>query len=241
MKPRRLPISVRITNRQQKALDQPATTTSLQQRADDSRRQHTDIGLRDHSKRSATSERKQLGHKEESDSRKWRGNEFAYKAEMEAFDKELDRMFKLQLGPLTLCKDIDPILSLWEKLSCLRLKYGRRRISRAWWRLAEATSIVGSKMSMKHILTLLDVQLSLMQPFCPPSLQLHSKMLFILSERLDAGGQLEKASDTQLLQYISLVYNLLDNAMDTVAHDKINKMDLLSGMRAQLGRIKILL
>lgn len=128
--------------------------------------------------------------------------------ELAALNRELNRMFKLQLGPLTLASDIEPVLAMWHKLVDIRASHGRKCVAEAWGKLAQATAIVARKMSLDDILTTIHVQNQLVQP-CPRGLRLPSAMFMALADRAGPGGQLAAASDEGLLQFCSAVGRLI--------------------------------
>jgi hypothetical protein len=131
--------------------------------------------------------------------------------EIEAIDTQLQRMFKLQLGPLTIGRDIAPVLDMWRRLQDARVGYGRKAIANTWSDLARATAIVAKKMTMVQIVEVIDAQCRLMYP-CPRSLRLPADMLMALGDRAGAGGALSQASDNDVLLYCASIGRLMDAA-----------------------------
>lgn len=131
-------------------------------------------------------------------------------AEVIAIDRELQRMFKLQLGPLTLVSDIAPILRLWSRLLSARGLHGRKVVANTWLDLARATAIVAKKMKLSQITTVLEVQCKLVYP-CPRGLRLPADMLTALADRANTGGALRRASDSELLRFCDCIGRLMDD------------------------------
>lgn len=128
--------------------------------------------------------------------------------ELPAFHKEIDRMFKYQLGPLTVEGDIKPVLDLWKQLLHMRIKYGRKIIADAWLKLSRATTIVARKMTVNHIVAVLKFQAQLLEPSCH-GLRLPSNMFLALTETLRSDGGLILASERQLMKYLAVVSRLV--------------------------------
>lgn len=128
--------------------------------------------------------------------------------EIAALSRELQRMFKLQLGPLTIGRDIQPVLDMWSKLLAIRTEHGRKAVADLWAKLAQATAIVSRKMTIDDILATIDIQICLIQP-CPRGLRLPSAMFTALADRAGAGGELESASKHEFLHFCSSVGRLM--------------------------------
>jgi hypothetical protein len=131
--------------------------------------------------------------------------------EIEAIDTQLQRMFKLQLGPLTIGRDIAPVLDMWRRLQDARVGYGTKAIANTWSDLARATAIVAKRMNILQIIEVIDTQCRLMYP-CPRSLRLPADMLMALADRAGAGGALQEADDNELLLYCASIGRLMDAA-----------------------------
>ncbi|KAL4547632.1 hypothetical protein Ndes2526B_g06870 [Nannochloris sp. 'desiccata'] len=129
--------------------------------------------------------------------------------EVESIDTQLQRMFKLQLGPLTIGRDIAPVLDMWCRLQDARVGYGRKAIATTWSDLARATAIVAKKMTIAQIVEVIDAQCRLMYP-CPRSLRIPADMLMALADR--AGGALCEATDNDVLLYCASIGRLMDAA-----------------------------
>lgn len=131
--------------------------------------------------------------------------------EVEFINWQLQRMFKLQLGPLTIGRDIAPVLDMWRRLQEARVGYGRKAIANTWSDLARATAIVAKKMTISQIVEVIDAQCRLMYP-CPRSLRVPADMLMALADRAGPGGALCEASDNDVLLYCASVGRLMDAA-----------------------------
>jgi hypothetical protein len=129
--------------------------------------------------------------------------------EVESINMQLQRMFKLQLGPLTIGRDIAPVLDMWCRLQDARVGNGRKAIANTWSELARATAIVAKKMTITQIVEVIDAQCRLMYP-CPRSLRVPADMLLALADRAGAGGALCEASDNDVLLYCASVGQLMD-------------------------------
>ena len=132
-------------------------------------------------------------------------------ADIVAIDRELQRMFKLQLGPLTLVSDIPPILRLWSRLQAARGSHGRKAVASTWLDLSRATAVVAKKMELPQITTVLEAQCKLVYP-CPRGLRLPADMLTALADSANTGGALSRASDIELLQFCDCIGRLMDDA-----------------------------
>ena len=130
--------------------------------------------------------------------------------EIAAIDKELQRMFKLQLGPLTIASDIPPIMDVWLRLQDARTLHGRKAIAATWVDLSRATAIVSKKMTTTHITRVIDAQFFLMYP-CPRTLRLPADMLTALASRARIALASSETHE-ELLQYSISVGRLMDGA-----------------------------
>ena len=128
--------------------------------------------------------------------------------EIAALDARLRNMFKLQLGPLTLGKDVQPVMEMWHKLVMLRERYGRKQVAHTWLTLSRATAIVARKMSLDDVATTIACNTRLATP-CPSGLRLPSGMLMALADRASAGGTLRAATDEQATRFYTAAGELL--------------------------------
>jgi hypothetical protein len=129
--------------------------------------------------------------------------------EVAALDARLRSMFKLQLGPLTLGRDVAPVVEMWGVLCVLRERHGRRALAQTWLTLAHATSIVARKMELPDVTAVVAAHARLANP-CPRTLRLPAAALAALADRASAGGgQLRGAGDEAVLRFCRAAGELL--------------------------------
>ena len=123
-------------------------------------------------------------------------------------DKELARMFKLQLGPLTIGRDVEPVMKLWSKLQEARRLHGIKAVATTWKSVSTATAIVARKMTINQITQLINAQSTLMYP-CPRSLRLPADMFLAIGDR--ARATLYTASEEEIQSFCAAVGRLVDS------------------------------
>lgn len=145
-----------------------------------------------------------------------------HKYDIALIQRDLDRMSKLQLGPLTIRSDIPCVLELWDRLQSARMACGRRAIVDVWTRLSHATVIVSRKMTLDNISAVLEAHLIIITP-CPSGLRLPRELFCALASRADEGGQLAAASDAQLYRFCYLAGSLLKAVALMDAHYNVSR------------------
>jgi hypothetical protein len=162
-----------------------------------------------------------------------------HKYDVILLQKDLDRMNKLQLGPLTLRSDIPCVLEIWGRLQSARIACGRRAIVGVWTQLSHATVIVSRKMTLQDISAVLEAHLNLIAP-CPSGLRLPRELFCALASRADGGGALAASTHAQLHRFCYLTGSLLDAVAPMDAHGNASTDDFQFCLK-KLQRIGLVL